>query len=255
MPVPEAESLPVLDASHSIPARRYLSRRAHSGGRHLGHARRGRARPDRRKPPGVGLGRGHRPGDQAAGGRVVPGGVELGVRQPAGGRSWPRRPASDGLTRRVCSWPPSTWLITSSDAPAWIFPVLRHAADAHSPRLGSSIYGAVQQLILGRPGLWRRHDVDHAVLRPRGRGAGTARPARGRADHGAAAAGLSRPRTLGPAETPSRGRSGTHWNRWQTYLAPPLKKKPLGKKKKIWGGGGGGGKKKSQARRDSLRRS
>jgi nitroreductase len=30
----------------------------------------------------------------------------------------------------------------------WIFPVLRNAADVRSPRLGSSIYGAVQQLIL-----------------------------------------------------------------------------------------------------------
>jgi nitroreductase len=34
------------------------------------------------------------------------------------------------------------------DAPVWIFPVLRHAAGGTSPRLGSSIYGAVQQLIL-----------------------------------------------------------------------------------------------------------
>src|SRR6478735_3397280 len=34
------------------------------------------------------------------------------------------------------------------DAPVWLFPVLRTAADATNPRLGSSIYGAVQQLIL-----------------------------------------------------------------------------------------------------------
>ena len=34
------------------------------------------------------------------------------------------------------------------DAPVWVFPVLRHAADATSPRVGSSIYGAVQQLCL-----------------------------------------------------------------------------------------------------------
>jgi nitroreductase len=34
------------------------------------------------------------------------------------------------------------------DAPVWVFPVLRNAADAANPRLGSSIYGAVQQLIL-----------------------------------------------------------------------------------------------------------
>jgi nitroreductase len=35
-----------------------------------------------------------------------------------------------------------------AEAPVWIFPVLRHAAEATSPRVGSSIYGAVQQLML-----------------------------------------------------------------------------------------------------------
>ena len=34
------------------------------------------------------------------------------------------------------------------EAPVWIFAVLRNAADASSPRVGSSIYGAVQQLCL-----------------------------------------------------------------------------------------------------------
>jgi nitroreductase len=34
------------------------------------------------------------------------------------------------------------------EAPVWVFPVLRGAADATSPRAGSSIYGAVQQLCL-----------------------------------------------------------------------------------------------------------
>jgi nitroreductase len=34
------------------------------------------------------------------------------------------------------------------EAPVWVFPVLRHAAGATSPRVGSSIYGAVQQLTL-----------------------------------------------------------------------------------------------------------
>ncbi|WP_037568739.1 nitroreductase family protein [Phaeacidiphilus oryzae] len=34
------------------------------------------------------------------------------------------------------------------EAPVWVFPVLRHAADADSPRVGASIYGAVQQLCL-----------------------------------------------------------------------------------------------------------
>ncbi len=34
------------------------------------------------------------------------------------------------------------------DAPVWVFPVLQGAAGATSPRTGSSIYGAVQQLCL-----------------------------------------------------------------------------------------------------------
>ena len=34
------------------------------------------------------------------------------------------------------------------EAPVWVFPVLRNAAEAKSPRVGSSIYGAVQQLCL-----------------------------------------------------------------------------------------------------------
>jgi nitroreductase len=34
------------------------------------------------------------------------------------------------------------------EAPVWVFPVLRHAADTKSPRVGSSIYGAIQQLCL-----------------------------------------------------------------------------------------------------------
>jgi nitroreductase len=33
-------------------------------------------------------------------------------------------------------------------APVWVFPVLRHAAEAAGPRTGASIYGAVQQLCL-----------------------------------------------------------------------------------------------------------
>ena len=34
------------------------------------------------------------------------------------------------------------------EAPVWIMPVLRNAATSENPRLGSSIYGAVQQLLL-----------------------------------------------------------------------------------------------------------
>jgi nitroreductase len=34
------------------------------------------------------------------------------------------------------------------EAPVWVFAVLRNAAEATNPRVGSSIYGAVQQLCL-----------------------------------------------------------------------------------------------------------
>lgn len=34
------------------------------------------------------------------------------------------------------------------EAPVWVFPVLRNAAGSTDPRLGASIYGAVQQLVL-----------------------------------------------------------------------------------------------------------
>jgi nitroreductase len=37
---------------------------------------------------------------------------------------------------------------TIEQAPVWIVPVLRNAATSENPRLGSSIYGAVQQLLL-----------------------------------------------------------------------------------------------------------
>ena len=36
------------------------------------------------------------------------------------------------------------------EAPVWVFAVLRAAADSTDPRLGASIYGAVQHLVLAR---------------------------------------------------------------------------------------------------------
>ena len=56
-------------------------------------------------------------------------------------------PAAAGMTRR--SFLAAEYLAEHiQEAPVWVFPVLRHAADSTNPRLGSSIYGAVQQLIL-----------------------------------------------------------------------------------------------------------
>jgi hypothetical protein len=59
----------------------------------------------------------------------------------------------------------------------WIFPVLRNGADASNPRLGASIYGAVQQLIPRCPGLRRRDELDDAVRRARRRAPGITRSA------------------------------------------------------------------------------
>lgn len=95
----------------------------------------------------------------------------------------------------------------------WIFPVLRHAADAHNPRLGSSIYGAVQQLILAA----------------RAHGAGTTLTTlySGQEDEVRDLLGLPGDAlTMGllPRGYPARGRWAqpkrrpveevTHWNRW-----------------------------------------
>jgi len=56
-------------------------------------------------------------------------------------------PASAGLSRR--SFLGAEHLAQHiEEAPVWIFPVLRNGAGASNPRLGASIYGAVQQLIL-----------------------------------------------------------------------------------------------------------
>ena len=141
-----AEPLPVLDALHSTPARRYLSTEPV---------------PDEiiwalldaavRGPTG---------GNRQGWGWVV-------VTDPAIKRRWPswylagwdaaygrRReqilaapPAPDGLSRP--SFLAAEHLAQHiADAPVWIFPVLRDAAGASNPRLGASIYGAVQNLIL-----------------------------------------------------------------------------------------------------------
>jgi nitroreductase len=56
-------------------------------------------------------------------------------------------PAYAGLSRR--SFMRAEHLAQHIEqAPVWIFPVLRDGAGASNPRLGASIYGAVQQLIL-----------------------------------------------------------------------------------------------------------
>jgi nitroreductase len=146
MPAPDPEPLPVLEALHSTPARRYLS-----------------AEP---VPDDViwaildAAVRGPSGGNRQAWGWVVVTDPEI-KRQVA---EWYREGwsaaygrrreqilaaplASGGLSRR--SFLAAEHLAHHlEEAPVWIFPVLRDAAGVSNPRLGASIYGAVQQLIL-----------------------------------------------------------------------------------------------------------
>lgn len=109
--------------------------------------------------------------------------LDAAVRGPSGGnrQSWGWVVVTDGeVKRQVANWYREAWqaaygerseeLRTASpssdglsgqsfragahlaehiqEAPVWVVPVLRNAAQSTNPRLGASIYGAVQQLIL-----------------------------------------------------------------------------------------------------------
>jgi nitroreductase len=140
------EALPVLDALHSTPSRRYLS-----------------AEP--------------------IGDEVLWAILDAAVRGPSGGnrQSWAWLVIRDqDVMDRIAAWYREGWdraygsrrdqILTAepsadgmsrrgflaaehlaqhlAEAPVWIIPVLRRAAGSTNPRLGSSIYGAVQQLCL-----------------------------------------------------------------------------------------------------------
>jgi nitroreductase len=144
--VPEAEPLAVLDALHSTPARRYLSAepipdeviwaildaavRGPSGGNRQGWGWVVVTDPAVKRQ----VAEWYREGWERAYGHrreeILAGGPE------AGGLSRASFLAAEHLAGHL------------EEAPVWIFPVLRDAAASRNPRLGSSIYGAVQQLIL-----------------------------------------------------------------------------------------------------------
>jgi nitroreductase len=143
---PEAEQLLILDALHSTPARRYLSAepvpddviwdildaavRGPSGGNQQGWGWVVVTDPAIKRQ----VAEWYREGWSAAYGRRR----EEILAAPS---------APDGLSRR--SFLAAEHLAQHlEEAPVWIFPVLRNAAGVTSPRLGASIYGAVQQLIL-----------------------------------------------------------------------------------------------------------
>lgn len=144
--MPEAEPLAVLDALHSTPARRYLSAepipdeviwaildaavRGPSGGNRQGWGWVVVTDPAVKAQ----VAQWYREGWEAAYGRRR---EEILAAPPqAGGMSRASFLAAEHLAGHL------------EEAPVWIFPVLRDAADSRNPRLGSSIYGAVQQLIL-----------------------------------------------------------------------------------------------------------
>lgn len=146
MPTPDPEPIPVLDALHSTPSRRYLSTEPipdHIIWAILDAAVRG--------PSG---------GNRQQWGWIVV--TDPDIKKPVAGwyrEAWNTaygnrraeilaRPANpEGLTHR--SFLAAEHLAEHlEEAPVWIFPVLRNAAGSANPRLGSSIYGAVQQLIL-----------------------------------------------------------------------------------------------------------
>jgi nitroreductase len=143
---PESEPLDVLDALHSTPSRRFLSTEPI---------------PD----------------------EIVTAILDAAVRGPSGGnqQQWGWVVVTDAdVKHRIAEWYREGWqkayggrrddILNAPDqrdgmshrtflaaehlathleeAPVWIFPVLRNAAQSRNPRLGSSIYGAVQQLIL-----------------------------------------------------------------------------------------------------------
>jgi nitroreductase len=99
------------------------------------------------------------------------------------------------------------------EAPVWVFAVLRNAADATSPRVGSSIYGAVQQLCLAA----RAHGIGTSLTTLYGGHEEELRHLLGLPDDALTMA-------LVPMGYPAKGRWAqprrrpveqvVHWNRW-----------------------------------------
>jgi nitroreductase len=146
MPVPTPEDLPVLEALHSTPSRRFLSTEpipddvlwalldAAVRGPSGGNTQRWAwvvVTDDELKKQIAPL---YRDGwERAYGSRRE---QILGAEESEDGMSKRSFLAADHLAAHL------------EEAPVWVVPVLLGAAAAKNPRLGSSIYGAVQQLML-----------------------------------------------------------------------------------------------------------
>ncbi|GLY16664.1 oxidoreductase [Kineosporia sp. NBRC 101677] len=145
-PTGDPHSLSVLDALHSTPSRRYLS--------------------DRPIPDDVlwavldAATRGPSGGNRQSWGWVVV--TDATIKEQVAARyrdGWDR--AYGSRREEVLNAPPTDAGMSPAtyraaehlahhlhEAPVWVIPVLRQAAGSTNPRLGSSIYGAVQQLQL-----------------------------------------------------------------------------------------------------------
>ncbi len=218
MPGLEPESLPVLAALHSTPARRYLS-----------------AKPIQDEVIWAILDaavRGPSGGNRQGWGWVVV--TDPAVKERVAGwylEGWDRAygqrrerflaapEGADGLNRR--SFLAAEHLARHiAEAPVWIFPVLRDAAGSANPRLGSSIYGAVQQLILAA----RAYGIGTTLTTLYARHEDDVRDLLGLPDD-ALTMGLL------PLGYPARGRWAepkrrplpevVHWNRWAAHHRRP----------------------------------
>ncbi|TQS44107.1 nitroreductase family protein [Cryptosporangium phraense] len=140
------DQLPVLEALHTTPSRRYLS---------------GEPIPDDVLDAILDAAiRGPSGGNRQAWGWVVV--TDPAIKEPIAGwyrEGWQRaygprrdeilngRPGTSGLS--PASYRATEYLAEHlHEAPVWVIPVLRNAAGSTDPRLGASIYGAVQQLQL-----------------------------------------------------------------------------------------------------------
>lgn len=147
MAAPETQPLGILEALHSTPSRRYLSTepipddvlwsildaavRGPSGGNQQGWGWVVVTDAEVKHQ----IAEWYREGwNRAYGTRRDD--ILAGPDQREGGMSHRSFLAAEHLARHI------------EEAPVWVFPVLRHAATSTNPRLGSSVYGAVQQLIL-----------------------------------------------------------------------------------------------------------
>lgn len=216
MAVPDADSLGILDALHSTPARRYLSAdpvpdevlwaildaavRGPSGGNQQGWGWLVVTDPAVKEP----IAAWYREGWEAAYGRHR----EAILAGPPGPLNRASFLAAEHLAHHL------------ADAPAWVIPVLRNAAESRNPRLGASVYGAVQQLMLAA----RAYGVGSTLTTLYAGHEADVRALLGLPDDALTMA-------LIPLGYPARGRwkqparrpveEVTHWDRWGTARSRP----------------------------------